>query len=85
MKELVLNENEINVLNHIAKSSKMDCWFFVNENGETIDLESRCNRKKNNIRMIKQLFFGVTESDIANIGSRDTYVLFNILNRIINI
>ena len=79
MKSIQVTSNEVRALNRLAYISKMDCWFFIADNGKTFDLESSTpNKPKNNKRMISQLLDGATMEDLALLSSEMCYHLLKI-------
>lgn len=83
-----LTNSEFDVINKIARKSKMDCWFCIKEgknNGEDYDYVFDCeNGKKISLRRgIKQLIDGVIEENILELTEYEKYILVKLLGQLI--
>ena len=83
-----LTSSEFDVINKIARKSKMDCWFCIKEgknNGEDYDYVFDCeNGKKISLRQgIKQLIDGVIEENILELTEYEKYILIKLLGDLI--
>lgn len=77
---LKLSKQEINVLEKIARRSKMDTWFAIDDFGKAIDLENT-DTKENDV--IKTLIEGVTEYDIEELTPSERLILLSLLGKMI--
>ena len=83
MKNIVLNNKQVNALHHVAEVSGMDCWFKIESDGSVYDLESsRPKTKKNNRRLISQLLDGVSEYDFHMLSSEERYSILQVALKI---
>ena len=78
--KLQLSHTEVLVLEKLARRSKMDCWFYADENGKVIDLEEN-SRTIGTKRACKALVEGLTEYDIACLNPEEIITLLNLLNK----
>lgn len=79
-KEIALTPKEEEALEKLAKVSKMDCWFSIDESG----VWDRENKKHiNTSEAIIELLDGATYSDILHTGPDEAYVIINLLIKII--
>lgn len=83
-----LTSYEFNVINKIARKSKMDCWFCIKEgksNGIEYDYVFDCeNNKRMSLRQgIKQLIDGVIEENILELTEYEKYILVKLLGQLI--
>lgn len=76
-----MSDAEINALEHLAKVSKMDCWFGVTNLGDVYNRENGC-RYIDPKSAIYELIDGATEYDIHEIGDYDSLVLMSLLARL---
>ena len=67
MRKVKLTTNQANVLEKIAKRSKMDDWFMI---GDSLEV-----REKD----INDLMDGATDYDLETLDSHDVYNLVNVL------
>lgn len=70
MRKAILTNSETNVLEKIAKRSKMDCWFKVND-----DLSVR-------ERDIKTLVEGITSYDVETLSPNEVVILTSVLSKL---
>mgnify|MGYP003300132134 FL=1 len=70
MRKIKLTEEQAIALNKIATRSKMNDWFYIDENLIVREMD------------IHTLIEGTTEYDIGALNMQDVYVLFNLLNNI---
>ena len=70
MRKIKLTEEQAIALNKIATHSKMNDWFYIDENLIVREMD------------IHTLIEGTTEYDIGALNMQDVYVLFNLLNNI---
>lgn len=79
-KEIALTPKEEEALEKLAKVSKMDCWFSIDEFG----VWDRENKKHiNTSEAIIELLDGATYSDILHTGPDEAYIIINLLIKII--
>jgi hypothetical protein len=70
MRKIKLTEEQAIALDKIATRSKMNDWFYIDENLIVREMD------------IHTLIDGTTEYDIGALNMQDVYVLFNLLNNI---
>ena len=70
MRKVTLTNSETDVLEKIAKRSKMDCWFKVND-----DLSVR-------ERDVKTLVEGITPHDVETLSPNEVVTLTNALYKL---
>ena len=70
MRKVTLTNSETDVLEKIAKRSKMDCWFKVND-----DLSVR-------ERDVKTLVEGITPYDVETLSPNEIVTLTNALYKL---
>ena len=70
MRKIALTNSETDVLEKIAKRSKMDCWFKVND-----DLSVR-------ERDVKTLVEGITPYDVETLSPNEVVTLTNALYKL---
>lgn len=70
MRKVTLTNSETEVLEKIAKRSKMDCWFNVND-----DLSVR-------ERDIKTLIEGITPYDVETLSPNEVVILTSVLYKL---
>lgn len=70
MRRIKLTEEQAIALNKIATRSKMNDWFFIDENLIVSEID------------IHTLIDGTTEYDMGILNIQDVYVLINLLNNI---
>lgn len=75
-----LTQKQKDALEKIAKVSKMDCWFSIDELG-VWDLENSTRMDIN--EAVIQLADGATYSDILHAGPDAAYELINLLLKIV--
>lgn len=83
-----LTSSEFDVINKIARKSKMDCWFCIKtgrHDGCPYDYVFDCeNSKKISLRQgIKQLIDGVIEENILELTEYEKYILIKLLGNLI--
>lgn len=64
----------------MAKESGMDCWFYIDENGEFVDLEGNSKSARKGIR---QLFEGLLPEHLKSLSDDDKLVIINLLYRML--
>jgi len=72
----ITNNKQIGVLEKIAKNSKMDSWFSIDEQGYVRDLEDN-NKVLPTKGGIKQLLDGLTIDDCGTLTKEDVYYLID--------
>lgn len=70
MRKIKLTEEQANALDKIATRSKMNDWFYIDENLIVREID------------IHTLIEGTTEYDMGALNMQDVYVLINLLNNI---
>ena len=70
MRKVTLTNSETDVLEKIAKRSKMDCWFKVND-----DLSVR-------ERDIKTFVEGITPYDVETLSPNEVVTLTSVLSKL---
>lgn len=83
-----LTSSEFNVINKIARKSKMDCWFCIKErkrNEVEYNYVFDCeNNKGMSLRQgIKQLIDGIIEENILELTEYEKYILIKLLGDLI--
>ena len=71
---ITLPADSIEVLRKLAKVSKMDCWFSVDDNGVITDLEDN-NAVMNTSEAIYMLMDGASAQDFEQLDDREMRVL----------
>lgn len=79
---IVLNNAEIKALENLARVSKMDCWFGIDQQGRIRDYENH-SRVLSQRKGIKQLIDGATNKDLERIGSGDRASIIHLLFKLI--
>lgn len=77
MKTITLQYHQAQLLQKLAKKSKMDCWFDMDDNGVVRDLQNggRVMSTKNACR---QLIDGFTPEDLDGLSGREVNTLLEI-------
>lgn len=82
MKRLVdFTPDEILAMEKLAKVSKMDCWFGINDNNQIIDYENKSKVCPSQGGAVKDLLDGATDADFANLTPNELVQLIQILLR----
>lgn len=76
-KILKLSQTQQEVLKKIARRSKMDCWFDINENGEIRDLEND-GKIISPRKACRELLEGATVFDLKDLDKYEVYSLLNL-------
>lgn len=71
---ITLPVDSIEVLRKLAKVSKMDCWFSIDDNGVITDLEDN-NTVMNTSEAIYMLMDGASTQDFEQLNDREMRVL----------
>ena len=71
---ITLPVDSIEVLRKLAKVSKMDCWFSIDNNGVITDLEDN-NAVMNTSEAIYMLMDGASTQDFEQLDDREMRVL----------
>lgn len=71
---IILPEESIEVLRKLAKVSKMDCWFSIDDSGVITDLEDN-NAVMNTSEAIYMLMDGASTQDFEQLDDREMRVL----------
>ena len=71
---ITLSVPAIEVLRKLAKVSKMDCWFSIDDNGVITDLEDN-NAVMNTSEAIYMLMDGASTQDFEQLDDREMRVL----------
>ena len=71
---ITLSEPAIEVLRKLAKVSKMDCWFSINDSGIITDLEDN-NAVMNTSEAIYMLMDGASTQDFEQLDDREMRIL----------
>ena len=83
-----LSADTIIVLRKLARVSKMDCWFFINDDGTIFDLENN-SAVMNTCEAIYMLMDGASSQDLdcLNDSEKKTIIsmFLNILKQLINV
>ena len=79
--KVTLNDSEINILDKLAKRSKMDCWFLIDDKGRVRNLENY-SRIMSTKKAVRQLTDGLTQYDIEGLTSNEVVTLLNLLLRL---
>ena len=74
MAKLVLKEQQVSILQKLAKASHMDNWFNLDDNGVLRDREND-NRVMSIKNGCKQLMEGLTPQDLECLNSAEVYTL----------
>jgi len=74
---LKLNASEIKLLERLARRSKMDCWFGVDENNNIYDRENP-KRSCSASKLCRTLLDGLTPFDIENLDKYEVFILLGI-------
>lgn len=82
---MTLTNAEYEVLNKIARKTKMDCWFYIKQNNKgqdyVFDLEYR---KRLSLKCgIKQLIDGIIDIDIFELSDNEKFTLIKLLGDLI--
>ena len=82
-----LSVDSIEVLRKLAKVSKMDCWFSIDDNGVITDLEDD-NTIMNTSEAIYMLLDGASPQDFEHLNYVETrtivLMLSNIVKQLVN-
>ena len=76
MAKLVLKEQQVSILQKLAKTSHMDNWFNLDDDGVLRDRENG-NRIMSVKNGCKQLMEGLTPEDLECLSSTETYLLLS--------
>lgn len=76
--ERILNDRECDLLEKIARHTKMDTWFWIDENGIVKDAE---RQSKSQRKLIHQLIDGINREDFDELSDDDKWTLLQILNK----
>lgn len=79
--KLQLSHTEVLVLDKLARRSKMDSWFGIDENHNVYDRENK-NRKVSARNACKTLIDGLTTYDIEVLDKEETLTLINLALRV---
>ena len=71
---IILPEESIEVLRKLAKVSKMDCWFSIDDSGVITDLEDN-NAVMNTSEAIYMLMDGASTQDFEQLDDREMRIL----------
>ena len=71
---ITLSADSIEVLRKLAKVSKMDCWFSIDDSGVITDLEDN-NVVMNTSEAIYMLMDGASTQDFEQLDDREMRVL----------
>jgi hypothetical protein len=74
MAKLVLKEQQVSILQKLAKASHMDNWFNLDDNGVLRDRDNN-NRVMSIKNGCKQLMEGLTPQDLECLNSAEVYTL----------
>lgn len=74
MAKLVLKEQQVSILQKLAKASHMDNWFNLEDDGVLRDREND-NRIMSVRNGCKQLMEGLTPQDLECLNSAEVYTL----------
>ena len=74
MAKLVLKEQQVSILQKLAKASHMDNWFNLDDNGVLRDRDNN-NRVMSIKNGCKQLMEGLTPQDLECLNSAEVYIL----------
>ena len=77
MAQIELHLYEINLLERLAKRSKMDSWFKIDDEGRVRDRENG-NKVMSTRKAIKQFIEGLTPYDVDGLGDGDVINLLNL-------
>ena len=77
MKKIELKLYEIDLLEKLARRSKMDCWFSVDDEGGVRDRENG-NRIMSTNKAVRQLIEGLTPYDIEILDNCDIIFLLGL-------
>ena len=77
---LNLTDSEIAVLEKLARRSKMDAWFAIDDAGKVVDLEDCSTGER---QAIKTFVEGFTEYDIEGLSASETLTLLTLLGKLI--
>lgn len=64
-----LDNADLNLLDKIARKSKMDCWFSTTDDGYFYDCEN--NRLRSPKTMTAELIDGMTDYDYSNLNEEE--------------
>ena len=84
---ITLSAPAIKVLRELAKVSKMDCWFSIDDNGIITDLEDN-NTVMNTSEAIYMLLDGASSQDFEHLDDVEmrtiVLMLSNIVKQLVN-
>lgn len=75
--DLSLGESEVKLLQRLARLSKMDCWFDMQEDGKVFDLENE-SKQTSTKHACRQLLDGLSMEDLEHLNNNEMYTLLNI-------
>ena len=81
MKKILLFPYQIQLLQKLAKKSKMDCWFDMDDNGEVRDLENG-GRVMSTRNACRQLIEGLTPEDLDGLSGSEVHTLLGITSKL---
>lgn len=75
-----LTQNEIRILQGIAKKTGMDTWFYLDNEGKFCDLDRETKSMR---KGVKQLVEGMTCREFESLCTTDQYRLLNLVAKMI--